>query len=101
MKKIVAQQGDLILEECIVPKAAKKVAQDGSYTVLKGEGTNTQDLVGIFEIYELDGVMYLNVDDAKLVHSEHGTEIIPKKTYRRIIEREFNYEEMEARNTQD
>ena len=101
--KIIVQQGDLILVVDELPTEAKKINTDGgTFTLLRGEGTNTHDVVGAFSAYEGgDGTLFLVVDDAKLVHAEHGTETLPRGTFRRVIERAFDYEGMEAREVED
>ena len=103
MKAVKVQQGDLLLVADELPSDAKKITTDGgTFTLLRGEGVNTHDVVGSFTAYEdKDGTLFLVVDDAKLVHSEHGTETLPRGTFRRVIEREFDYEEMEARKVED
>ena len=52
---------------------------------------------------EYKGILYLKTKKSvSLIHQEHGTTpLAPKKIYKRIIEREFNYEDMEARQTRD
>ena len=102
MEKREIQQGDCILVKVSsIPKSAKKVKFDG--VVLRGEGTNTHEVVASeVEVYEQDGTMFLKVDKkTNLVHQEHGTQVINPGIYKRVIEREFDYESEEARNTQD
>ena len=111
MEKIIAQQGDCILVEAsVVPETAKRVPLVGQqvFVVLKGEGVNTHELRSAsltddIEAYLDSDILYLKtIKDVPLVHEEHGTTIIGKnQTIKRRIEREFDYEEMEARNTQD
>ena len=103
VRAIRVQQGDLLLVADKLPDAAKKINTDASFTVLRGEGVNTHDVVGAFSAYEdKNGVLFLVVDGAtRLVHAEHGTETLPSGTFRRVIEREFDYEEMEERNVED
>ena len=103
MKAVRVQQGDLLLVADKLPAEVKKINTDsGRFTALRGEGVNTHDVVGAFSAYEDgDGTLFLVIDDAKLVHSEHGTETLPAGTFRRVIEREFDYEEMEARKVED
>ena len=102
MKKVTVQQGDLLLVADELPAEAKKISGGKNFTVLRGEGVNTHDIVGSFAAYEdEDGTLFLVVDDAKLIHSEHGTETLPTGTFRPVIEREFDYEEMEARKVED
>lgn len=109
MIKLHSQQGDCILEIVTeIPKNVKKIEIGKIFTVLKGEGVNAHqifDTVGL-EGYEEDGVLYLKTDRLKEIeHTEHSkkmkTELLPNKIYRRRIEREWNYEEQEARKTQD
>jgi len=100
--KIIVQQGDLILVVDELPSEVKKISTGARFTALRGEGVNTHDVVGSFSAYEDEnGTLFLVVDDAKLVHTEHGTETLPRGTFRRVIEREFDYEEMEARKVED
>lgn len=106
MIKLHTQQGDCIIEIVkSIPKEAKKVKLTGNLVVLKGEGVNTHEITDCsgIEAYEEKGVLYLKTNkEVSLIHSEHGTtKLEPNKIYRRIIEREFDYEDMEARNTRD
>ena len=102
MKRVTLQQGDLLLVADELPRDAKKISGGKNFTLLRGEGVNTHDVVGSFSAYEDEnGTLFLVVDDAKLVHTEHGTETLPRGTFRRVIEREFNYDEMEARKVED
>lgn len=106
MNKIFIQQGDCILEVVtIIPKEAKKIKLSGNLVVLKGEGVNTHEITDCsgIEAYEVDGVLYLKTSKkVNLIHQEHGTTTLaPNKIYKRIIEREFNYENMEAQQTRD
>ena len=102
MKRVVIQQGDLLLVADELPPEVKKINTGARFTALRGEGVNTHDVVGSFSAYEDgDGTLFLVVDDAKLIHSEHGTETLPAGTFRRVIEREFDYDEMEAQNVED
>lgn len=106
MIKLHTQQGDCIMAVVTeIPKEAKRIKLSKELIVLKGEGVNTHTITETenIEAYELDGVMYLKVNKPTVIrHEEHGqTELEPNKIYKRIIEREFNYEQMEARNTQD
>lgn len=106
MIKLHTQQGDCILElVTTIPKTAKKIKLGAKLIVLKGEGVNTHEITDCsgIEAYEENGVLYLKTNkEVKLVHQEHGTKTLePNKIYKRIIEREFDYESMEARNTRD
>jgi hypothetical protein len=107
MDKIFCQQGDLTLLEVIsnIPKTAKKIKLGNTFIVLKGEGVNThaiEDCSGI-EVYEESGTLYLKTNKSvDLIHQEHGkTTLEPNKIYKRVIEREFDYESNEARQTRD
>ena len=100
--KIIVQQGDLILVVDELPSEVKKISTGARFTALRGEGVNTHDVVGSFSAYEDEsGTLFLVVSKAKLVHAEHGTETLPRGTFRRVIERAFDYEEMEAREVED
>lgn len=101
MKSI--QQGDCILEYVAkLPKEAKKVAFNG--IVLKGEGVNTHELTDLstVETYEVDGALYLSLSASNtLKHQEHGVETLTPGIIKRRIEREWDYESEEVRNTRD
>jgi len=102
MKKVTVQQGDLLLVADELPGEVKKINTGARFTALRGEGVNTHDVVGSFSAYEdADGTLFIVVDAAKLIHSEHRTETLPSGTFRRVIEREFNYDEMEAQNVEE
>jgi len=102
MKAVKVQQGDLLLVADKLPDAAKKINTGARFTALRGEGVNTHDVVGAFSAYEdADGTLFLVVENAKLIHAEHGTETLPSGTFRRVIEREFDYEAMEGRKVED
>ena len=102
VRAIRVQQGDLLLVADKLPGAAKKINTGARFTALRGEGVNTHDVVGSFSAYEdADGTLFLVVENAKLTHAEHGTETLPRGTFRRVIEREFDYEAMEARKVED
>lgn len=110
MKKVKIQQGDLILVHVSeMPKAAKRVEIKGaSFIMLRGEGVNTHEiqsetLTNDVEVYQDGDVLYIKTKkDVPLVHQEHGTTIINKGSIlERRIEREWDYEEEEARNTRD
>ena len=102
MKAVKVQQGDLLLVVDELPTDAQKINTGARFTALRGEGVNTHDVIGAFSAYEdKDGTLFLVIDDAKIVHAEHGTETLPRGTFRRVIEREFDYEEMEGRRVED
>lgn len=103
MEKLEIQQGDLCLVRVSnIPKSAKrKIGFDG--VVLKGEGVNTHTVnPSEVDVYEDNGTLYFKVDkEINLKHQEHGTQIIKPGTFKRLIEREFSYEDEEARQTRD
>jgi hypothetical protein len=102
--KVFIQQGDVILKSCAIPASAKRIKIGSSFIVEKGEGANTHIVneVENIEAYEDNGTLYLKVNEpVKLSHEEHGTQVLEVGTYKKVIEREFSYEEMEARKTQD
>ena len=104
MNKVITQQGDcLLIKAGEIPADAKRIKlEKESFVLLKGEGVNLHEIIGQFEVYELEGVLYLNVKkEVDLVHSEHGVEKILPGAYRREIEREWDYESEEARKTID
>ncbi len=106
MKKILFQQGDLIIYKAeSIPVGAKKIELTNKFTLLKGEGANTHDLVdavGKVTAYEKDGVLHLNVEkQSSIVHQEHGVQEIEPGIGYRDVEQTFDYEQMESRNTQD
>ena len=104
MKKLQVQHGDLILEVVgEIPQDAKQV-KDFDGIVLKGEGVNTHTLnPADVEIFTQGETMYLRVKkETQLDHQEHGKQTLKKgKVYKRLIEREWNYEQEEARQTRD
>ena len=102
MKPVTVQQGDLLLVADELPSEVKKINTGATFTALRGEGVNTHDVVGSFSAYEdADGTLFLVIKNANLVHAEHGTETLPSGTFRRVIEREFDYDAMEGRKVED
>jgi len=106
MIKLQTQQGDCIMEVVnSMPKGAKKIKLGTSLVVLRGEGVNTHEITdtSCIEAYKDGETLYLKTSKpVEIVHQEHGkTRLEPNKIYKRIIEREFNYEDMEARETRD
>jgi hypothetical protein len=107
MEKILHQHGDLILKETsVIPRGAKKIKVPRIFVVEKGEGVNTHVITDTeqIKVYEKDDVLYFKtgIEPVKLTHQEHGTQVLePDKIYKKVIEREFDYESMEARFTQD
>ena len=107
--KIYTQQGDCILEEVEkVPENAKKLIVKNSFVVERGEGVHTHCLVADkltdkVDIYEADGTYYISTnEDVNLVHEEHGTTVLPaRRKFRKVVERVFDYEQMESRKVID
>jgi hypothetical protein len=97
------QQGDCILVPVSnIPKDAKQIPFSG--IVLKGEGINTHELKDAESVsaYEHNGVLYLRLNsDNSIVHQEHGISNVQCGDWMRIIEREYDYETEEARQTMD
>jgi len=106
--KVVNQHGDLILKSApLIPKTAKKLSVGNSFVVDHGEGVHKHVLVADrlsdnVDVYQDGDTLYLSVKKpTELRHEEHGTQVLEPGIYRKVIEREFDYEQMEARNTQD
>lgn len=102
--KIFIQQGDVILKNAVIPNTAKKLKLGSRFIVEKGEGANTHMITEVekIEAYEDNGTLYLKVNEpVKLSHEEHGTQVLEIGTYKKEIEREWDYESEEARKTQD
>lgn len=109
MDKVKIQQGDLILCEVNkIPETVKKINVTGNkFIVLKGEGVNTHELQSStlsddIEAYSDGDVLYLHIKkDTDLIHQEHGTVRLREGIVKRTIEREWDYEAMESRQTKD
>ncbi len=106
MKKIYGQHGDVILEAvAAIPSGAKRIEVKKGFILEKGEGVHTHTIPETdgLSVYEKDGVMYLTAEKPiNLTHEEHGTQVLePNIIYKKVIEREFDYESMEARKTLD
>jgi len=85
-----------------IPKTAKELKWKKGFILEKGEGVHTHTIENECGIYEADGVLYLKVEQpVQINHEEHGLQTIEPGLYRKDLEQEFNYEDMEARNTQD
>lgn len=106
MEKVLIQQGDVILVEVFsIPKKAKKITlKEKTFVVEQGEGVNTHRVMSEkLEVYKEKETLYLKPSKSTvLIHNEHNTQTLePNKIYKKINEREFDYEEMEARKTLD
>lgn len=108
MKKLVHQHGDLILEVVNKIPASAKLVKDFDGIVLKGEGVNTHTLnpKNVVTYMDHDGTLYFRIKkETELNHQEHGKQVVKtlekEKVYKRVIEREWNAEQEEARQTRD
>lgn len=106
MEKIAIIHGDVTLYEAKeIPTGAKKVEWKPGFILEKGEGVHTHTIETECEIYldEKTGRMYLKElsDPIKISHEEHGIQTIPAKIIYKDLEQEFDYENMESRNTRD
>lgn len=106
MRKVMFQQGDLIIYKADkIPEGAKEIELGKRFTLLKGEGSNTHDLMeagGKVRGYEKDGILYLQVEKpVEIIHQEHGIQEMELGIGYRDIEQTFNYEDMEARQVRD
>lgn len=101
------QQGDVLLKKVsAVPVGAKKRATvGGRYVVAEGETTgHAHALVAseAVEMYERDGVLYLNVKEpTSLVHEEHDTQTVEPGIYEVGIVREVDPFTEEVRSVRD
>ena len=122
MKKIANQHGDVVLEIVnSIPQGAKRIAIYEGFIVEKGEGVHThilrkkvpcciveeksplqlKDISNDVEVWSLNDEMFIKVQkgcEVILDHEEHGQQILKEGIYRKVIEREFDYEkEIERR----
>jgi hypothetical protein len=104
MEKIVYQHGDILLKQSKLPVTAKFLCKaTKGFVVEKGEGVHLHTLVeGDVDVYMDGETMYLKVNSpAKIDHEEHKIQTIRPGIVKKILEREWNYEDMESRKTQD
>jgi hypothetical protein len=103
--KVKNQHGDLLLVSASIPKKAKLVKAEDGFIVEQGEGVHAHILESVadVEIYsDDDGTLYLKVNaPTKLLHEEHGCQVLTPGIYKKDIEREWDYELKEARKTMD
>jgi len=104
-KKISNQHGDLFF--ALVPgfpEGAKRLEAVRGFVLERGEGVHThvlEDVEGV-EIVEKDGEIYVRVDrPTRINHEEHGIQVLKPGTYKKCIERVWDYESEEARRTLD
>jgi hypothetical protein len=94
------RQGDVFIETCIVPEDVKAVkrARDGRLILAAGEATGHHHAIADMdvEMYERDGVLYLNVPagGATVRHEEHGPITLPGGGYSVRIQREYHPDEI-------
>jgi len=103
MEKAIMFHGDITLYKVSsIPATAKKLKWIKGFVLEKGEGEHLHTIEDECGIYEVGGVLYLKVEKPiQINHEEHGLQTIEPGLYRKDLEQEFNYEDMEARNTQD
>lgn len=103
MEKIVLFHGDCTIYKATnIPADAKKLNWKPGFILEKGEGVHTHTIEDECEIYEQNGSLYLKVDaPIKINHDEHGVQVLEPGIYRKDLEQEFDYEDMESRNTRD
>lgn len=105
MNKVKNQHGDLLLVAIdSIPKDAKRLNIQSGFVIERGEGVHTHifpDVEGI-EVYQKNGETFVRVTKpTKLDHEEHGFQTVQPGTYKKRIERVFDYEQMEARKVID
>ena len=101
--KITNQHGDCIFVKCDLPEGKFKKAKKG-FIIERGEGVHVHQLIeGDMDIWvDVQGNMFLRANtQCTIDHEEHGKQVIEIGTYKKIIEREWDYESEEARKTQD
>lgn len=102
MKSIEGQHGDVILEhiDCISSDAKKIDSSDG-FVVERGEGIHTHTLSALhkseendaFEVWMINDDMIIKVKKPSVIdHEEHGKKVLQPGIYKKVIEREFDYE---------
>lgn len=101
---IKIRQGDVALVRIdSIPKNAKKVERTGAIVLAHGEVTGHAHTIAepSVEIYERDGVMYLNVHDggATLEHQEHAAIAVEPGTY--LVQKQVEYTPEAIRSVAD
>lgn len=102
---IVNQHGDLLFQKVDeMPKDGKVLKVSPGFVLERGEGVHThvlEDVKGV-TVVEKDGDIYVRVTEpVRINHEEHGFQTLKPGVYKKQIEREFDYETNEARNTRD
>lgn len=93
------QTGDVLYKETqAIPKGAKKVAGN---LIHKGQNHH-HTIKGKFELFELDGKMFIeSKTDCALEHEEHKTITLPKGKYEKGIVVEYDHFLEESRAVVD
>ena len=97
MKKLIHQQGDVLLYASEIPADAKRVdAKAGRYVLAEGEATGHAHAIAdscdieLFERANDAGVvtLYLRVREGTLTHEEHGAQVLTPGDYEvgRVVE---------------
>ncbi|MFA5234550.1 MAG: hypothetical protein WC390_09140 [Sulfurimonas sp.] len=124
MKRITNQHGDVLLEKIeTIPTDAKKLKVINGFIIETGEGRHThilkkvcpcsresesplalKDISSDVEVWSLNDSMFIKVKKGETVvidHEEHGKQILKEGIYKKIIEREYSYEDNEERRVLD
>lgn len=104
MNKIVNQHGDVLLHVAEIPNDAKQLQIENGFVLERGEGIHTHIFPSVegIEVFEKNGDIYVRVSkQTELDHEEHGRQVVKPGTYKRRIERVWDYETQEARRTVD
>ena len=104
--EIYLQHGDVILERCELPEDVKKVKTGKKFIVERGEGVHAHTLldcdVNVDVYHGKKETLYLVVNNpTDFIHEEHGKKELKPDTYRKVIEREYDYENNEERPVLD
>lgn len=103
--KVTNQHGDVIFQKVdSIPQGLKKQKAKKNFIIEKGEGVHTHTFIdGDCEIFISDsGEIYLQAKTPITIdHEEHKQMVIEPGIYKKVIEREFDYETMESRRTID
>lgn len=87
------RQGDVLIEAVKSVPAGAKTLSGARMVLAEGEATGHAHTIDsrYGEMYERDGILYLNVTEAApLEHQEHATITIAPGTYRVIRQREWS-----------
>ncbi len=92
------RQGDVLMRSSRIPKDARRKELTGRAVMAYGEVTghaHALEQIDDIELYEMAGRVFVRVVSAAgtpLTHEEHGTIVLPKGTYERIVQREYSPE---------